>query len=189
MINKFFLDNIPELRENWQTVSNMFTEIEVPEKTVILAQGDIARNMYFINDGVLRLWMNEEDGKDITFQFFLKNKIVTSLDSFINGEPSNFTLEAIKPARLMYISKVDFQNILEMYPKIKNYYDEFIVARFAHYRKSFLGQIKNNPEQRYLDLLESQPDIFDYVPHYYIASYLGITNVSLSRIRGRNRKN
>ena len=79
----------------------------------------------------------------------------------------------------------DFYHLIEQTPSLKQIYEEKLIDRFHVYQQLFLSRIKNTPQQRYEELLKEYPDIIQRVPQHYIASYLGITPVSLSRIRKR----
>ena len=162
-------------------------EVEVlstPSKTMLLEEGKIADKLYFIRKGCLRLFFYNE-GKDITFQFFFEGDFVASFDSLYKGTPSLFSLESIEPSEVMFIKKEDFYNEIENNSSLRKVYEEKIIERFSFYQHLFLSRIKNTPQQRYEELLKEYPNIIQRVPQHYIASYLGITPVSLSRIRNR----
>ena len=125
------------------------------------------------------------DGKDITFQFFFEGDFVASFDSLYNRQPSLFSLESIEPAELSAIEWADFYALVRREPSLRRAYEAKLVERFRTYQLLFLSRIKNTPRQRYEELLKEYPDIARRVPQHYIASYLGITPVSLSRIRNR----
>jgi len=75
--------------------------------------------------------------------------------------------------------------LIETVPSLKKYYEEKLIERFHVYQQLFLSRIKNTPQQRYEELLREYPNIIQRVPQHYIASYLGVTSVSLSRIKNR----
>lgn len=183
-MNSYFYENVPDIKENWEKIKIMFKDVRVPPKTVLLREGEIANCLYFINQGCLRLWFND-DGRDITFQFFFEQQEVSSFESFYNNEPSLFNLETVEFSQLTVIKKDDYQKILSMFPKLKEYSNQFMAERFVYYTRLFLSRIKNSPKERYLELCSEKSQILERVPHHYIASYLGITPVSLSRIRKR----
>ena len=168
----------------WQEFQHLFKREEVPAKTILLNEGEISKKGFYIEKGCLRSWFNN-NGKDITFQFFTEEHIVSSIESFKTNQPSLFNIETIEPSIIHSISKTNFQTILDQSPTIKEQFDGLIFERLVLYQKLFLSRIKDNPEKRYLDLLENNPEILLRVPQHYIASYLGITSVSLSRIRNR----
>ncbi|MGE5456754.1 MAG: Crp/Fnr family transcriptional regulator, partial [Methanococcaceae archaeon] len=126
-----------------------------------------------------------KNGRDITFQFFLEKHAVASMESFFSGQPSLFSLEAIEASTVIILQKKDFDMLLEKFPDIKILMDRQIYQRLGHYAKLFLSFIKDSPRERYLELLKNNPQLLQRIPQHYIASYLGISPVSLSRIRNR----
>jgi CRP-like cAMP-binding protein len=179
------MDSNPHFDPNWGAFKDSFTEIHVPAKTILLREGEVARQAYYIRQGCLRLWFND-NGKDITFQFFFENQGVSSIESFRTGRPSLFNLETIEPCTLLVITKTDFVKMLAEAPGFKALVEENIYQRLEHYFALFLSRIRDTPQQRYHRLLEEHPEIVRRIPQHLIASYLGITPVSLSRIRSRN---
>ncbi|MCS3163559.1 Crp/Fnr family transcriptional regulator [Bacteroides fragilis] len=133
---------------------------------------------------LLRLFFYNE-GKDITFQFFFEGDFVASFDSLYKRKPSLFSLESIEQTEVFAIKREDFYSLMEQTPLLKREYEEKLIERFHVYQQLFLSRIKNTPQQRYEELLREYPGIIQRVPQHYIASYLGITPVSLSRIRNR----
>jgi len=178
------LDHLNENEDNWDKVKGLFLEQEIASKTVLLHEGEISQNLYFIKKGCLRMWFNN-DGKDITFQFFFEGQAVSSIDSFIESNPSLFSIESIEPTTLISISKEGFRQLFCYYPELKDGFQEILFQRFRNYAKLFLSQIKDTPSKRYEELMKTRPEIIRRVPQHYIASYLGITPISLSRIRNR----
>lgn len=156
----------------------------VPSKSILLEKGEIAEKLYLIRKGCLRLFFYNE-GKDITFQFFFEGDFVASFDSLYNRMPSLFYLESIEPTELTAIRRDEFYNQINNDLSLRQLYEEKLIDRFHAYQQLFLSRIKNTPQQRYKELLKEYPYIIQRIPQHYIASYLGITPVSLSRIRSR----
>ena len=168
----------------WSEFENSFKEKKIPSKTILLEAGKISNHVYLIKKGCLRSWFNK-DGKDITVQFFFENQPVASIDSFLNNKPSLFTIESIEPSIIISISKSNFEKLYNLYPEFKEVFYDYLFKRFRNYAELFLSRIKDTPKERYEDLVKNHPDIIKRVPQHYIASYLGITPISLSRIRNR----
>ena len=175
---------IKKNESNWTKFQKLFVEREIPAKTILLNEGEISRHIYFIKKGCLRQWFNK-DGKDITFQFFFEGQGVASIDSFLSSQPSIYTIESIEPSTIFSLSKENFEQILHLYPEMKEGFQELLFQRFRNYAQLFLSRIKDTPQERYEDLVKNHPEIIKRVPQHYIASYLGITPISLSRIRNR----
>ncbi|MFO7448136.1 MAG: Crp/Fnr family transcriptional regulator [Ignavibacteriaceae bacterium] len=159
-------------------------QISVPPKTILLKEGEISHKMYFIKQGCIRMGFHH-DGRDITFQFFFENQSVSSIESFISDQPSEFFIETIEPSTVYVVTKTDFWKIINDVPEISQHMQKMLMQRMGHYARLFLSFIRDTPAERYKQLLENQPHIIQRVPQHYIASYLGITSVSLSRIRNR----
>jgi len=176
--------NTPPVSIDWEKYGHLIKEKTIPAKTILLNEGEISRNGYFIKQGCLRLWFDNK-GKDITFQFFFEGEAVSSVESFRSGEPSLFSIESIEPTTVYVISKKSFEQIFVNDPVYVPLLQETMVKRMSHYSRLFMSYIKNTPEERYRELLKNHPHIIKRVPQHYIASYLGITSVSLSRIRNR----
>ena len=169
---------------NWDKYKELWKRLDVPAKTVLLKEGETSKRAYWIEKGCLRLWFNN-NGKDITFQFFFENEGVSSIESFSKNLPSPFYLETIEPSVLYYIGKKDFEMLMNKIPVFKNIIFEATLERQIYYMEQFLSLIKDKPKERYLKLLKEKPHIIQRIPQHYIASYLGITSVSLSRIRNK----
>ena len=115
MINKL----IVELKKD-EAFRNKFQSMiiikDIPTKTILLNEGDIAQNIYFINKGCLREWFNK-DGKDITFQFFFEGQAVASIDSLLSNQPSIYSIESIEASKISSLSKKNFELLQELYPE------------------------------------------------------------------------
>lgn len=158
--------------------------LSVPAKTILLKKGEVANKLYLIHKGCLRLYFYN-NGNDVTFQFFFEDDMVASFDSLYYQQPSMFYLESIEPTEVSVIKRNDFYNLIEESMEVRRIYEEKLIKRFHTYQQLFLDHIKYTPQQRYYKLIKEEPQIIQRVPQHYIASYLGITPVSLSRIRNR----
>lgn len=162
----------------------LYQEQTLPARTTLLEAGKVSHNFYFIRKGCVRLWFNQ-DGKEITVQFFFEGQGVASIESFFQNTPSLFSIETIEPTTVWTYDKADILELMEKVPALKDELHNLIVGRLINYTHLFLSRIKDTPQQRYENLLKECPEIVKRVPQHYIASYLGITSVSLSRIRNR----
>ncbi|HEX7754177.1 MAG TPA: Crp/Fnr family transcriptional regulator [Niabella sp.] len=180
-----FRNKFPLSQQQWSEYTGCFKRIQVPAKTTLLKEGDISKKMFLIEKGCIRVWYNH-NGKDITTQFFFENNMVASIESFIKKIPSPVSIETIEPSVLWWIHKKDADRIIEAIkeiPPLRDLYINTIFERTFDYMKHFFSFIKDTPGERYLHLLNEKPQIVQRVPQHYIASYLGITKVHLSRIK------
>ncbi|APX73313.1 Crp/Fnr family transcriptional regulator [Companilactobacillus allii] len=184
-MSEYLKNKFPEIEEHWGELHSLFISEKFQKGSTLLDEEDTATEIYIITNGALRLWHND-DGKDITLQFFFENQMVSSFESFYLGQPSGFSIEAIEDTEVLKLSKKDFDAIKVKYPEIESSITRFICERFIEYRNIFFSQIQHSPEQRYQELLSNDPIVLKRVPLHFVASFLGITPVSLSRIRNRN---
>ena len=99
------IDKLKEDKKNWAKFQDSFIEREITAKTILLEEGKIANNVYYIKKGCLRMWFNK-DGKDITVQFFFEGQAVASIESFMNNQPSLYYLESIEPSTIISLSLI-----------------------------------------------------------------------------------
>ena len=183
--NKFPIED-----HKWESYINCFHKLEVSAKTVLLNEGEISERIFIIEKGCIRCSFNK-DGKDLTLQFFLEGGMVASIESFRKKIPSPISIETIEPSILWYIDKKNVDSILNdllEIPELREKIIDLIFERTFDYIKQFVSFIKDSPEQRYQNILKENPRIIKRIPQHYIASYLGITSVHLSRIKNKLHK-
>jgi len=186
MFNQF-RNKFPLTDEKWKEYIGYFNCLEVPAKTTLLEEGEVSKKLYIIEKGCIRVWFNN-NGKDLTTQFFFENESVASIESFMKKLPSPTNIETIEPSVLWWIHKNDLDKILEEIKEIPELRDSLINKLFERtfdYMKYFVSFIKDSPVERYSNLIKERPQIILRVPQHYIASYLGITTVHLSRLKSK----
>ena len=173
-----------------------FTDIEVgivlkhfetktiKKKTNILKAGKTAKEVYFILSGCIRLFY-EKDGEDISAYFFTEKMFAGAYDSFISQKSSRHSIETLEECQLLSISYKALQELFIEFPKMNEFVRRILEQRFVALHELFTAQILDSPEERYLNLQKKRPDLLNRIPQHQIATFLGITPVSLSRIRNR----
>ena len=186
-----FKNKVPQLIPYWDKYLKFQKRIDVPAKTVLLEEGKISGHYIFVEKGCIRAAFNN-NGNDKTVQFFFENEGLTSFESFLKNTPSLFTLETIEPSIIYLLPKIHVNNLMDELsrePGFLNMFLEISAERQLHYMHEFVSFIRDTPEQRYRNLLKERPHIVKRVPQHYIASYLGITRVHLSRIKSALARN
>lgn len=154
------------------------------KKEFLLQEGQTCSKISFINSGCTRLFYNVE-GVENTIQFFFANSWHTDYASFLTGQPTIENMQALEACEVVQVRKTDLYKLYDIYPV----FDRVgrVMAENAFLSLSKLNKMLTNeePEQRYLNLLEQRPELVERIPQHYIASYLGIKPESLSRIRKR----
>jgi CRP-like cAMP-binding protein len=167
-----------------ELIENAFSFRQVPKKYKLAEEGKIAKELYFINKGLVRLYYTK-DGEEITGYIFKENLFASSYDSFLRQVPSIQTLEALEDCDLLVIHKNELEKLYETLPKMQILARKVAEQRFINAQMMLSSFILDSPEERYRKFEEQHGDLLLRVPHHIIASYLGITPVSLSRIRKR----
>jgi CRP-like cAMP-binding protein len=180
-----FKEKYPQLSFYWDKYLEFQKRVEVPAKTIMLEEGNIAEYYIFIEKGCIRLCFNN-NGDDKTVQFFFENDGLSSFESFLKSTPSLFTIETIEPSVVYLLSKIYFKKLMAELALEPGFVDLILgisAERQLHYMHEFVSFIRDTPEQRYQNILSERPHIIQRVPQHYIASYLGISRVHLSRIK------
>jgi CRP-like cAMP-binding protein len=169
----------------WEKYKHLWRPLEAPAHSLLLKEGEICKKVYLIKSGAIRTWFDGKD-KEISFQFFFEGDVVYASESLRKETPSPFNIETMEPCTLFWIDAAGLEQFRQDAPLYSQILDK-IVQRQEEFMQRFFTFLKYSPQQRYENLLKDKPEIIRRVPLQYIASYLGITQVSLSRIRARQR--
>jgi CRP/FNR family transcriptional regulator, anaerobic regulatory protein len=167
-----------------RVLENAFSFRQVPKKFKLTEEGKVAKELYYILKGLIRLYYTK-DGEEITGYIFKENLFASSYDSFLRQVPSVQTLETLEDCDLLVISYKSLQQLYDDLPKMHIVARKVSEQRFINAQLMLSSFILDSPEERYIRFQEQHGDLLLRVPHHIIASYLGITPVSLSRIRKR----
>lgn len=170
---------------DFKKILNIITIRRVPAGTILLREGEIASNLHLVIRGCLRIYFVKDTGAEISSQFFLETQVVSSFESAITRTPSRLYIDAIEDSVIGFIRMKDLDELIKASSSVRNHFSKFMMARLIYYMNQHASFILDSPEKRYIKLLEESPELASRLPQQYIASFLGITPVSLSRIRGR----
>lgn len=179
---------LPVDKEGLDRILKLVLVKEVPAKTILLFEGDIATKLFLVLDGCLRTYFIKENGVEITSQFFVEGQMATSFESAITGTASRRYIDAVEDSILGIIPVKNLENLMREYSPARDHFNRILVSRLIYFMNHHASFILDNPEKRYKKLLQEHPELVSRLPLQYIASYLGITPVSLSRIRARLRR-
>ena len=156
--------------------------------TVLLREGERAARLYLVIEGCLRAFFIRENGTEITSQFFIEGQMVSSFESAVTGAPSRVYIDAVEDSAIGSIGMKSLERVILKHGAVRDHFNLYLVSRLIYYMNLHASFILDNPETRYRKLVRDNPELVSRLPQQYIASYLGITPVSLSRIRGRLKK-
>ena len=187
MNNKFvnYFSNISPLSEaEANAIEENMVVRHFKKGNFLLKEGQISIDTYFIIEGCIREFTNI-DGEEKTTNFFTEEQWVISINNFSSKTPSETNLVCVEDTTVSIGNEVQAQAMFKNFPRFETISRAIVEAEFAEQKKQLNSYITDSPEERYLKLLKSRPDIFQRVPQYHIASYLGVKPESLSRIRKR----
>lgn len=170
--------------ESQDALIDCFQKVIVYKNDYLLNEGNICRKLYFLEKGALRGFYNIE-GKEITHWFAFENDFVTSFHSFITGEASVENIQFIESSVLWAISKNELTGLLNRYHEIERLVRIAYEKYYIRLEERYVNAQFKTARELYENLLQQTPHILERVPLGYVASYLGISQETLSRIRSR----
>jgi CRP/FNR family transcriptional regulator, anaerobic regulatory protein len=157
---------------------------EVNKDEYLFKEGEICQFAGFIVKGCFRIFLLKND-KEITFDFFLENRPIADYESYFRKRPTPFYFQALEPSQLLILNPSCFEQLFEAPPNGQRLQRIFVETLFFRLRDKLLSLYADEPETRYLTLLQTEPELVRRVPQYYLASYLGVEPESLSRLKRR----
>ncbi|MBS7565951.1 Crp/Fnr family transcriptional regulator [Mucilaginibacter sp. Bleaf8] len=173
--------------EQWDLMSPCLRLEKLKKKATWIEAGEVCKTVGYIISGSVRLY-HMKDGEEITSYFCMEDEWVSSYTSFLKQRPSLNYIEALEDTMILTFTYQQLQQWQAM-PQLSHVVDRFcrLIAEYliCCYEDRVASFILQSPEERYMQLLENGRNILQRIPQHYIANYLGITPVSLSRIRKR----
>lgn len=180
-----YLNRMVPLSDNdWEIFSSKLVLQELPKKAILLEEGKVEERLSFVEKGIVRLFIPKLEN-DITFGFCFENEFVSAYDSFLTQLPSACKIETLTPSRIWSLSYDDLQSIY-VETSIGNTIGRLAAENLYKIKaQRELSLLNDTAEERYLKLFHERPELLQFIPLKYLASYIGITPQALSRIRKR----
>lgn len=169
-----------------EALTDISFEIHTPKNKHVQEIGQTCRTYYFVTSGLARIYYLK-DGNDVTEYFAFENDMIIRAESLFTGKPSKKAIQAIINTELIGIPASNLEILFESYPEIERLFRKIMEVSFVSYVNRMESLQFHSAEERYLQLLNDFPALLERIPLKFIASYLGITQVSLSRIRSNIR--
>jgi CRP-like cAMP-binding protein len=150
---------------------------------VLLEKGQICKHVFFVEEGLLRFFSISKEGKEHIIQFAPEGWFVTERNSICYNEPSEYFIDACERTTVVLLNQEFVDKASELSPQFRAYNERLLQNHIRQLQKRINLLIGTNAEERYLDFIRIYPDLILRVPQWMIASYLGITPESLSRVR------
>ena len=154
----------------------------------LLQAEDRSNYIGFVVKGCLRQFRVDENGQEHIMRFFIEDWWATDYESFHTGRPSKYEIEALENSELLMIEKDDFEKLNETIPNFKSMIDRLGAKNFEVHQARIYSSISESAEVRYTNFVKSYPAIFERVPQHMIASFLGVSRETISRLRKQKSK-
>jgi CRP-like cAMP-binding protein len=187
------LKNISRFISLTEEEQRLFTSLikikKLRRKQFLLQEGDVSRYQYFINKGCLRTYTVDEKGQEHVIQFAIEDWWTGDMYSFLTQTPAKMNIEAIEDTEFLCIDNPSFEILYQKVPKFERFFRLLLQNAFIANQRRIIESMSLTADDRYCKFIERYPLMEPRLPLKHIASYLGITPESLSRIRSQYIKN
>ena len=173
----------PLTEEEFSKFKDQFVIQKVKRNEYLLREGEICNFNLFVCKGTLRMYHVNLEGQELTRYFAFENKFGTSLTSLIEGKPAFENIQAVEKSVVLKVSKTHFLNLVETVPQVNLIYRNMLEQAYITSQKRIYDFQGKSALERLKWLMQHQPGILNRIPSRLIASYLGITSYTLSRIK------
>jgi CRP-like cAMP-binding protein len=170
-------------QEQAMAVADFFSKKELPKNSIPFTEGKMCGEYYYLESGYVRSYTHNLDGEEVTTGLFVPDRVVCDLLSFFKRIPARENYQTLTDCDVWCITFDQLQMAFHSLPAFREFGRALLVNEYASLKVRMLSTLHETAEERYANLFISNPDIFQYVPLKNIASFLGITDTSLSRIR------
>lgn len=164
-------------------IAGQFQHKLISKNQLLLQSGKINNEYLYLEKGFMRAFAYDTEGNEVTTGFYAPGQIVFEVSSFFNRTRSQENIQGLTDCEGWFITYEQLNNLFHTLPEFREFGRAVLVKGFAQLKTRMLSMITETAEERYAFLLKTNPEIFQQAPLKYIASYLGITDTSLSRIR------
>lgn len=164
-------------------VKTFFAPKKIRKKQYLLQEGDICKHLAFVEKGLLRSYSVDEKGTEHMLHFAWEGWWMADILSFLSAEPSTYFIDAIEESELLLISLSGFEEMLLKVPVMERYFRILFQNNIISKERRLIQSLAFSAEEKYLHLLANNPQLVQKIPQNLIASYLGITPETLSRIK------
>ena len=166
-----------------EMINAFFIRKRLRKKQYLLQEGDVCKYLSFVAKGLIRTYNVDEKGDEHMSVFGWEGWWISDFNSFLSAEPAVFNIDAIEDTELLMISRPDYDDLTLKVPIMDRYFRILFQNSLVTKERRLMSSITHTAEQKYIQLLDSNPEIISRIPQNMVASYLGIAAETLSRIK------
>ncbi|MCL1675456.1 Crp/Fnr family transcriptional regulator [Elizabethkingia meningoseptica] len=185
LLVSYIRSKISVTEEELNTILSYFKSIQLKKNELLLAEGQVSQRSFFVTKGCLRIFFINEEGQEATRYFAFENQFASALMSFITGEKSKEFIQAVEPTEIFYISHKDFYHLLEIIPQWEKFYRIYLEIAYITNTRRLMSFLVQDALEKYRQLLAENPVIVRRLSNKMVASYLNISQETLSRLKSR----
>lgn len=178
-------ERIPITLQEEDIIKGLVSFKKFRKKQYLLQAGDVCKSLAFVEQGALRAYSIDEKGQEHIIQFALEGWTISDLYSFIADEPSIYNIDALEDTEVVIITKNAWDEIQRQVPQYEAYTRRELIGAYASMQKRITALISLSPDEKYTYFTNLYPNVVQRVPQHMIASFLGLTPETLSRVRKR----
>ena len=180
---KKFDEKVKLTAEEKELSRSFFIPKKLRKKQYLVQEGDVCKYLAFVEKGILRSYQVDEKGVEHIVQFAFEGWWISDQLSFLTGEPSLYNIDALEDCELLLLTKQGEEQMMEKIPTMERYFRILLQNNLINTQRRLASSLSHSAEEKYNDLVQSCPTIPQRVPQHMMASFLGITPETLSRIR------
>jgi CRP-like cAMP-binding protein len=167
----------------WESIKPFFIPKKLRKRQYLLNAGDVCQYICFVEKGLLRSFTIDKNANEHVIQFALEGWWISDVGSFLSGEEAVYNIEALEDAELLLLTRQAMDDMLNQQPKMERYFRLLMQNNIIVLQRRIAGALSLTAEEKYKRMMLLYPDILQRSPQQYVASFLGITPETLSRVR------
>jgi CRP-like cAMP-binding protein len=185
IFEKYIHEKVNVTDEEYKIIRDAFVTKKLKRKQYLLQEGDVAKYIAFVTKGILRSYKIDVKGNENILQFAPEEWWITDRESILTGKPSEYNIDAIENSELLLTTWKDFKEVGEKVPAFRQLDERLHQNNIIAAQKRIHAAISYTAEENYNEFINTYPQIVQRVPQHMIASYLGLSPETLSRIRSK----
>ena len=170
-------------QDEWAAIKSFFIPKKIRKRQYLLNAGDVCQYFCFVEKGLLRSFSIDNNANEHVVQFAPEGWWISDMGSFLSGDNAVYNIEALEDAELLLLTKQSLDEMLTKVPKMERFFRLLMQNNIVVLQRRIVGTLSLSAEEKYKRMIMLYPDILQRSPQQYIASFLGITPETLSRVR------